>query len=388
VRDLEDCLNVIAHDSIAALDCEATSLDTVKAKLVGISISPTPNFAFYIPIGHKLGPNVAWQAVKPRLQEYCLGLKEVLMYNAKYDLDVIETNDGWFIENYFDVLELVYMENPDRQVKKLKVVAKEELGIDMSTFESLFTPEEIAAEHFDISTKSPKRCTDYACADADMTRRIAMLEKFKKVRTDYPFPVKVDTKLVDVIRRIQHDGGFELRADYIGEKYKLTKDRALALEEQIYRVAGTKFEIGSPKQLGLILFERLAYPNEGMTRAKKNPIYKTDGVTMEKLANSYPLVELIIAYRKVLKAQDSYFLKLKKLVDKKIKPRFQFNQYAAPTFRFSAPGGNPEKDGGCGINIQAVSEGEEREMTGVRIEKQVKWKDGDGTLMDLNSTKS
>ena len=104
-----------------------------------------------------------------------------------------------------------------------------------------------------------------------------------------------------------------------------------------------------------------------MTKAKKNPIYKTDGDTMEKLAGAYPIVETIIAYRKVSKATTTYFYKLKKLVERNIKPRFQFNMYAAPTFRFSAPGGNPDKDGACGINIQAVSEGEERDMTGVKI---------------------
>jgi len=351
-----------------AYDTETTGLDTLKAEMVGMSISPAEGDAIYIPVGHKVGKNLPLQKVITIIQSaFSNMVSEVWMYNAKFDLDITENRTGWFIANYFDVMEPIYLEDPDRRGMKLKEVAKAELGIDMTKFEELFSPEEVRAKQLNIANKSPIRCCGYACADADMTRRLGMLEKFKKSRDEFPFPVKVDTKLVDIIRRVQRDGGMELRGDYIEEQIKVLRRRIVAWEAQILRMTGGgHFEINSPKQLGIVLFEQLGLPNPGMTKGK-NPIYKTDKDTMENLSGNYPIVELVTQYRKLVKADKSYFEKLRFLVQNRIAPRFSFNQYAAPTFRFSAPGGEPLRDGYSGINIQAVSTGESREMMAVEL---------------------
>lgn len=131
-------------------------------------------------------------------------------------------------------------------------------------------------------------------------------------------------------------------------------------------MVGYTFEIGSTKQLGIALFEKMGIPSPGMTRGK-NPQHRTDADVLEKLAKTHPVIEFVITYRKVSKAKGSYFAKLKRLASLKIPVRFSFNMFAAPTYRFAAPGGDPIKDGFCGVNIQAVSNGEARDMFAVDL---------------------
>lgn len=345
-------------------DVETSGLDTRLAVMAGVSVSKKVGTAIYCPVGHNLGTNLAFVDVCDVIaQEQAVKSYEALCYNTKYDCNTTEENlgwgKGWYPNPVFDVLELVYLENPDRKQKGLKLVAKEDLNIDMLPFESLFSAEEIATKTMDIRTKHPKRCVDYACADADLTLQL-YIQKLK-VRQENQYACVIDTKLVEVIRKIEHEGGMALDVEYIERTQKALIARAAALREQLIRVAGKTFDPDSPKQLGIALFEWCGVPNQGVTRGK-NPIYKTDEDTLDALSQAHPIVEIAISYKKVTKAKSSYLDKMKYLADSGKPVRFSFNQYAAPTFRLAAPGGDPDVDGFTGINIQAVSNGESRDL--------------------------
>lgn len=370
-QSLSDVENYVSEgqneDRNFGWDTETTGLDTRRAKLVGMSLSFKENDAMYIPTGHKLGSNLPVDAVMKIIKKKCDDNYRPLFYNAKYDLNIIQVaSKGWAPTAFTDVIELVYLDNPDRKRKGLKLVAKEDLGFEMEKFEDLFSEAERKAKIYDISTKSPVKCTNYACADADATLRVWQSKKHLMV--DQAFAIKIDTKLVDIVRKMEHNGGLELNHEYIDTQIKALEERGDALKAMIYRMAGVEFEINSPKKVGDVLFDRMGIPSPGMTRGK-NPQHRTDADAMEKLGKSYPIVAAIIAARKVTKAKSTYFEKLK-LVDRMGIPiRFNFNIYSAPTFRFSAPGGDPEVDGACGINIQAVSNGESMDLLGVDLGK-------------------
>jgi len=363
--DLKDYLdgaeNELGH---FALDTEATSLDTRKAKLVGLSLCFVPGTAIYVPVGHKIGRNLPKKSVMDLIDRKCENYVPVF-FNAKYDLNVLQANTGWTPPTFEDALELVYLADPDRKKKGLKLVAKEDLNFNMEPFEDLFTPEEQKAKVFDISTKSPRRCADYGAKDADATLRAWI--HFQWVIKEFGFAVKVDRSVIDEMRRVEHNGGMELNPEYVQEQLEALEGRGEELKALIHRIVGSQFEINSPKQLGIALFDTMGLPSQGMTRAVKNPIYRTDATTLERLAKSHPIAAYVIAYRKVDKARSSYFKKLRILTEDGIKPRFNFNLFSAPTFRFSAPGGDPKKDGATGINIQAVSNGEALDLTAVNL---------------------
>jgi len=364
LNDIETYLAQGSEDGFIGMDSEASGLDTRRAMIAGISLSVRRESAIYIPLGHTIGSNLPMEGVIRVLEPY-VGVNLIpVFYNAKYDLNVIQKNMKWYPKKFEDALEVVYMEDPDRKQKNLKLVAKQDLDFDMATFESLFTPEEIKAKSFDIRRKSPTRCVDYACADADAALRVWRLKK--GTREEQAFAIRIDTKLIEVVRRIEHNGGMELNHDYIDNQMGALEKRGDTLREQILRVVGYSFEINSPKQLGIALFDKMGIPSPGMTRGK-NPQHKTDAESLEKLASQYPIVSFVRAYRKVVKARSTYFMKLKKLDSLGLPVRFIFNMFSAPTFRFSAPGGKPERDGGSGINIQAVSNGEALDLMAVDL---------------------
>jgi len=364
IRDIETYLARGSEDGFIGMDSEASGLDTRRAMIAGLSLSVEEGSAIYIPLGHTIGSNLPMDRVIAVLEPF-IGVSLIpVFYNAKYDLNVIQKNTKWYPKKFEDGLEVVYMEDPDRKQKNLKLVAKQDLDMDMDKFESLFTPEEIKAKMFDIRRKSPARCVNYACADADAVLQV--WRQKTQTRSEQAFAIGIDTKLIEVVRRIEHNGGMRLNHDYIDQQLAALEVRAGALKEQVHRMVGYAFEINSPKQLGIALFDKMAIPSPGLTRGK-NPQHKTDAESMEKLAKQYPVIAFVLAYRKVVKARSTYFMKLKKLDVLGLPVRFQFNMFSAPTFRFSAPGGRPEVDGGSGVNIQAVSNGEALDLMAVDL---------------------
>lgn len=370
LQDIRDYIadykpKVDPEEKVFAMDTETTGLDTRRAKLVGWSISLEKDTAIYVPVGHQIGTNVD---TKPSLQIVQQELMDdgfrCEFFNAKYDLNILQGNSGWYPKKYEDVLELAYLTDPDRKRKGLKELGRTELNINMERFEDLFTPEEIKAKNLNIAKKTPQRCTNYGCADADVT--LQLYHRYKSIRAEQKFAIDVDTKLIEIIRRIEHNGGAEINREYVDKMIDLLTTRAEALQEQIWRIVGYKFEIASPKQLGIALFDKMGIPSPGMTRGK-NPIHVTKEEVLDRLKGAHPIVEWVIAWRKVTKAKSSYFEKLSKVAQMGIPVRFQFNIYAAPTFRFAAPGGNPLVDGGIGVNIQAVSNGEARDQLAVDL---------------------
>ena len=364
IRQIKDYLAGGSVDGFIGMDSEASGLDTRRAMIAGISLSVEEGSAIYIPLGHTIGSNLPMDSVVSVLKSIVGKILIPVFYNAKYDLNVIQKNTKWYPKKFQDALEVVYMEDPDRKMKRLKLVAKQDLDFNMDLFESLFTLEEVKAKQLDIRGKSPKRCVDYACADADAALRVWRAKL--QTREEQAFAIRIDTMLIEVVRRIEHNGGMELNHEYIDRRIKELEERAEALKEQIYRVFGYVFEVNSPKQLGIALFDRRGIPSPGMTRGK-NPQHRTDAESLEKLAKQYPEISIVLAYRKVVKARSTYFMKLKKLDSLGLPVRFIFNMFSAPTFRFSAPGGNPEVDGGSGVNIQAVSNGEALDLMAVDL---------------------
>jgi len=348
-------------------DVETNSLNTRRARLVGTSIAPIPGLSCYIPIGHQLGTNADAEWVKQLFRDLTEEGFEPVAYNSKFDLNVIQANWRIIFPICWDSLELVYLEDPDRKVKKIDVIAAEDLNMELASFESLFTPAENKAKKYDLSKKTPGHVCDYAAEDADAAIRIWELKQ--SVKEEFSFAVDIDRELVEIVRALEHNGGMELNPEYVEEQMEILGKRAKALEEQIYRMVGERFLLDSPKKLGIALFERAGLPHPEKDPRTKTGQWKTGKAFLEKVAAEHPLAEFVISYRKIVKARGTYFKKLLRLKRLKLKPRFSFHLHSAPTFRFAAPGGDPLKDGFTGVNIQAVSNGEARTLNAVDLSK-------------------
>ena len=366
LSSLDSYLSIDDPEKILGCDTETEGLNVRYDKLVGISLSLEDESGLYLPVGHKgsLHENLPLDRVIERLTNWEAAHKDyhTAFYNGPFDRNFLEEYGGWVPKKWVDGLELVYLENPDRREKGLKAVAKKDLKFDMAKFESLFDAEEIKRGSYNLALKRPADVTDYACADADAARRVIVTKR--DVWKEFETIVLIDTQLADVLREMHRLGGMELNLDYI-QKCKMELDlRAEALQQQIWRMTDCEFDIQSPKQVANVLFEDMGITPISFTKTGQP---QTNAEVLDKLAKQYPVVEYIQTFRKVAKARSTYFSKLERLAETDKPVRFNFNQYHVPTFRLSAPGGGPDKDGATGVNIQAVSNGEARDMLGVDV---------------------
>jgi DNA polymerase I-like protein with 3'-5' exonuclease and polymerase domains len=375
LRHLDEYLENHSNDrGVMTQDVETTGLDTRVAALVGTGISLAPGSAIYVPTGHQHGGNLPAAEVYQRLENK-VRLDDLLVgyYNAKFDRNIQEHRIGYVAPRFRDVMEGPYLADCERRKIGLKLVAKEDVGFDMAKFESIFTPEERKTGHMDISTKLPHRVRDYGCADADATIRID--EHYDWVWDLHSFVVEVDTYLVDVVREMEHGGGLVLNGDYVEEQLAILRRRRDALAQIIQGKVGVPFDVNSNQQIGNVLFNRLGirHPFEGDLAKGKSGAWTTNADVLEKLTEQgHHVAELIVCYRKLKKAVGTYFERLKWLKDNDVAPRFTLAMYRATTFRFSAPGGEPDPkeknyDGKTGMNGQALSKGENRTVPGVDL---------------------
>lgn len=367
--DVDRYLEGHANDrGVMAHDVETTGLNTRKDHIVGASFSLQPGSGIYVPFRHKVGSNVPHAPVFERVHN-CIEQRGLLVtyFNAGFDRTFTIKDCGWAPRRFRDVPEAAYHADNYRRPRDLKTLAKEDVGFDMARFDSLFTPEERRARHLRIDTKPARRCTDYACADADGTLRLD--EHYDFIWKRHPFVVKVDTRLVDIIAEMEHEGGLELNREYIEETVRRLRWRREALEATIYRIAGRKFNLENPKDVGDLLFGEMGIPHPLPPKRQKGKSgqWVANAEALEAIVEATPMAAMIIAARKCKTALTGPLKHLSNLVETGTAPRFTLNQYTATTFRLSAPGGKPSLDGKAGVNAQAIGKGKSMKLQGVDL---------------------
>jgi DNA polymerase-1 len=183
------------------------------------------------------------------------------------------------------------------------------------------------------------RLAAYAGERLELVRRLApgMAEELA-ASPQAPVYEEIEEPLLPVLLRME-EAGILLDVGYLGEMSERLGRDVAALEEEIYRVAGEPFNIGSPQQLGVILFEKLAYPV--LKRTRKTKSYATGAEILEELAaRGYPLPELVLRYRELTKLKSTYVDALPALVAADGRLHTRFNQAVAATGRLSSANPN------------------------------------------------
>ncbi|MFC2052600.1 DNA polymerase I, partial [Chloroflexota bacterium] len=315
-----------------AFDLETTSLDAMSAQLVGISLSPAPGEAYYIPVGH-----VGWGEVEQLPLDYIIDrLKPVLedtnlaklAHNGKYDMTVLAEYEVTVNNLTVDTMVAAYLLN--EKSLGLKALAFSKLGIEMTPIDALIGS---GAKQLSMSQVEVARAADYACADADMTLRLTELlsdelcqQKLWQLFTDVEMP------LVPVLIHMERNG-IALDTDLLREMAHHLGEQLLKLEDEIYNHVGHQFNINSPKQLGSVLFEELQL----LTTQKKKGGYSTAASVLEELRGSHPIIEFILDYRQLAKLKSTYINALPGLINPKTgRVHTSFNQTRTATGRLSS----------------------------------------------------
>ena len=298
---------------LTAFDTETDSLDPMCARLVGLSFAVEPGRAAYVPLAHT-GPDApeqlplqqALECLRPWLED---GGVPKLAQHAKYDVHVL-ANHGITVRGLaHDTLLESYVLEAHRP-HSLESLAERHLGRKGIAYEELCGK---GANQIPFAQVDVARATQYSGEDSEMTLQVhqvlwPQLQAEPGLRRVYE---EIELPVSAVLGRIERHGVLIDPALLARQSHELA-ERMLALEQQAYEIAGQRFNIGSPKQIGEILFGRLGLPVRKKT-ATGAP--STDEEVLQELAQDYPLPARILEYRGLSKLKSTYTDKLPQMVN-------------------------------------------------------------------------
>jgi DNA polymerase-1 len=319
-----------------AVDLETTSLNTLEAEIVGISLSLSDHEACYIPVGH-ISPDAVGQL--PR-EEVLNALASILTdpasrkigQNIKYDYQVLRRAGIEMEGVWCDTMIASYLLNPARSSQGLDSLAAEFLDHRMISFEEVAGK---GKEQVNFANVPVEKASVYSCEDADATWLLHRL--FLPRLTDAGMEelfFELEMPLVKILAEMELAGVLldlpllRKLSDGFGEQLS-------GLERDIFRLAGTEFNINSPKQLGEVLFERMQLPVGKKTRTKSG--WSTNVDELERLAEEHEAARLILSYRSLAKLKSTYTDALPKLVEESTgRVHTSYNQAVTNTGRLSS----------------------------------------------------
>ena len=353
-----------------AFDLETTSLDPRLADIVGLSFSFMDHEACYIPVGHvatapapppessasggQIGFDFAQPAQTPPTASQLLRLVEGQLprdavldrlrpllenpslrkvgQNIKFDMQVLANNGIALAGVWFDTMLASYLLNPSRQGHGLDALAQEHLNHRMISFSDVAGSGKGQINFAEVALETAAR---YAAEDADATWLLR--RKFEPLLTagnDDRLFHTVEMPLVPILAGMENHGVLldctllnSLSADFAGQME--------TLQEQVYSLAGERFNLNSPKQLGEVLFDRLGLKSGKKNKGKTG--WSTDIEVLTSLAGEHEIGRLILDYRSVAKLKSTYTDALPRLVSPRTgRVHTSYNQTVTSTGRLSS----------------------------------------------------
>ncbi len=337
VRD-EETLNLLMEKLSwvkgLAFDVETTDIDPMRAKLVGISLAFKEGEGYYIPIGHLEGQQLPWELVREKLA-YILEDETIAKYahHAKYDMIILARNGVNVQGLTFDTMVAGWLVNPAGRNLSLKDLAWSFLGVEMLTIDELIGrgKNQTSMDLLPISKVAP-----YAAADADMTYRLVGVldQKLRELGLTKLF-YEVELPLIPVLMDMEMTG-VKLDIPFLREMSLELGQKLQALEEEIYKLVGYRFNVNSPEQLSDALFGKLAISAQGVPKTKSGH-YSTSADVLEKLRGRHPVIELLLEHRHLAKIKSTYVDALPGMVNKLTgRVHTSYNQTGTVTGRLSS----------------------------------------------------
>jgi len=310
---LQTWVHKIYETGYVAIDTETTSLNDMLAELVGISLATEIGSACYIPIGHKEGQDDDlfdnFQLVEGQLDlEYVLDcLRPVLTddsilkigQNIKYDAKVL-SHYGIEVITFDDTMLLSYAMHGGLHNHGMDALSERYLDHSPISIKTLIGSGKSAITFDKVKIED---AVTYAAEDADITLRLWKIFKQKlhlsKVTKVYE---SLERPLVSVLAQMEKNG-VKVDRETLSRMSNAFAQKMAGLEAEIYELAGETFNVGSPKQLGEIMFDKLGY--EGGKKGK-NGAYATGADILEELATSYDFPKRVLDWRQLSKLKSTY----------------------------------------------------------------------------------
>jgi DNA polymerase-1 len=341
VEALQAIVAELSQARAVVVDVESTSVDPMAASLVGIALSAREGQGYYVPVGHELDgpasnlplPTVA-EVLAPILQDPDL---PKYAHNANYDLTLLAEQGLDVAPLTCDTMIAEWLLNPSSRSLGLKSLAWTRLGVEMTPIEDLIGS---GARQITMDRVPVARAAPYACADVDMTLRLAhQLQPELRAKALWPLFAEVEMPLIPVIVDMQR-AGVKLDVASLAEMGRSLGRRLGELQEEVEGYVGHAINISSTQQLSVALFDEMGLALPWMRRGKSGH-YSTAADVLEKLRDKHPVVELILEHRQLSKLKGTYVDALPALVNPRTgRVHTSYNQAGSVTGRFSSSNPN------------------------------------------------
>ena len=310
----EAWLERLGKSELFAFDTETTSLDYMQAEIVGLSFAVEPGAAAYVPLTHdypgapdQLDRERVLEALRPLLEE---AARAKVGQNLKYDMSVLARHGVALRGIAYDTMLESYVLDATGSRHDMDSLALKYLGERTIRFEDIAGK---GAKQLTFNQIPLEQAGPYAAEDADVTLRLhrALWPRLAEQPGPREIFETIEMPLVPVLSRIERNGALVDGAQLAAQSRELAEALA-ALEARAHELAGQPFNLGSPKQLGEILYGKLGLP---VTRKTPTGAPSTAEDVLQELALDYPLPQVVLEYRGLSKLKSTYTDRLPEMID-------------------------------------------------------------------------
>ncbi len=335
--DFERWLDKLKAAELFAFDTETTSIHAQLAELVGVSLAVSPHEAAYIPVAHsymgvpdQLDRNTVLDALRPYLED---PKKAKVAQHAKYDMNVLAHYDIHVQGVAFDTMLESYVLDATATRHDMDSLSLKYLGQGTIKFEDIAGK---GAKQLTFDQIALEQAGPYAAEDADVTLRLhqTLWAKLQPQERVAKVLQEIEMPLMPVLARIERCGAL-VDAKLLGEQSIELGTKMVALEREAFELAGQEFNLGSPKQLGAILYEKQGLPV--LSKTAKGQPSTAESVLAELAEQGYQLPQVIMQYRSVSKLKSTYTDRLPEQINPRTgRIHTSYHQAVAATGRLSS----------------------------------------------------
>ena len=313
-KQLDELIKKLDEKSVIAVDTETSSLNPQEADLVGVSLCYEANEAFYIPVGHKekteLKKDVVLKKLKPILEDP--SIKKVGQ-NIKYDF-IIFKNHGIELSSVEDTMLLSYTLDAGNNRHNMDTLSELHLGHKTISYKDLVGT---GKKQLNFSEVDLKSATEYAAEDADITLRLyeVLSERVSEEKLEIVYE-EFEKPMIKILSKLEASG-IKVDDAYLKRLSKKFEERLITIEKEIYKVSGKKFNIGSPKQLGEIIYNDLKIAK--LKKTKKGSLATSAKILEDLALTGHKFPNLVLEWRQVSKLKSTYTDALQDHISKKTK---------------------------------------------------------------------
>jgi DNA polymerase-1 len=331
----QNLVHFLSLQEAICFDTETTSVDAVEAELVGLAFAYRKGEAFYVPVpADQAQAQAIVDEFRPVLENENI---EKIAQNIKYDLMVLQRYGLTVRGKLYDTMLAHYLIEPEKR-HNMDILAEDYLNYTPVSIEELIGKK--GAKQGNMRDVELEKIKEYAAEDADIT--LQLKDRLHPILAENAGAVKlfeeVEMPLTQVLADIEMEG-VRIDTEFLGNMSKELETDMRIVQDRVFELAGVEFNIGSPKQLGEILFEKLKL--DPKAKKTKTGQYMTGEEILSKLESEHEIAKKILDFRELQKLKSTYVDALPQLVSPTTgRIHTSFNQAVAVTGRLSSTNPN------------------------------------------------